>query len=143
MYRTISGIVLGGLAVALVWDARLLVVEVARVDVSTRMVTDADVPEAGFASLLLAVEAAGNRYNPASIIHDREHVGAILRCDGRYFYTHGVGEPGQIPVTFSIAVPKRCDLTSLWHTHGGPFADREYFSPPFPGSSRAGRDDSS
>ena len=96
--------------------------------VRTSIVTDADVPTDGYRTAEVAVFAAVNRYNPDSVEKNLEHVGGIVRCGANsYFYTHGNGKPGG-SVHFSILFPKRCKLDSLWHTHGGNFEDRRFFS---------------
>lgn len=76
-------------------------------------------PEAGYMDVIDAVIEAANRYNPDSIVHNREHVGGILVCtDGRTLFTHGVGDPDKAPVPFSVPRPSHCQLEALWHTHG-------------------------
>ncbi len=98
--------------------------------VKTRIIQDAEVPDAGYTSEKMAVIATVNRYNPDSIKNNREHVGGILQCKNKgFFYTHGFGESGQVPVQFSILLPSGCKLVSLWHTHGGNSVDKSYFSP--------------
>jgi hypothetical protein len=98
--------------------------------VKTRIVADNMVPISGFHTPDAAAIAASNRYNPDSIEKNREHVGGIVRCNrSEYFYTHGRGESGVVPVQFSVAYPKSCKLHSFWHTHGGSFEDRKFFSP--------------
>jgi hypothetical protein len=126
--HVLRGALLGALAMFLLSDTSLVTLDVSHVDVRTKLIDDEAVPDEGYATHLEAVIAASDRYNPDSIRHNREHVGGILRCDGRYFYTHGLGGEGQAPVRFSIVIPKSCALAALWHTHGGEFPDREYFS---------------
>lgn len=73
----------------------------------------------GYESVIDAVVEATNRYNPDSIAHNREHVGGVLGCnDGRVLFTHGVGRPDQVPVSFSVPQTSNCRLEALWHTHG-------------------------
>ena len=130
LLNTIRGAVIGALAMFVASDTQMVTLEVSNNTVSTRIVTDALVPKEGFASQVDAVTAASNRYNPDSVRLNREHVGGILNCaQDDFFYTHGVGDIGQAPVQFSIAIPKSCKFVSIWHTHGGRFEDREYFSP--------------
>lgn len=106
------------------------VFEMSNVRVESALVSDPSVPEQGYRSVLAAVVAASNRYNPDSIALNREHVGAILKCrNAGYFYTHGTGAAGQAPVEFAVAKPKRCQLAALWHTHGAEASDRNLFSP--------------
>ena len=98
--------------------------------VKTRIVTDGEVPLSGYETPVLAVVAASNRYNPDSVKKNTEHVGGIVRCEnGGYFYTHGKGKRGRAPVHFSVLVRKGCTLDSFWHTHGGSFENRRFFSP--------------
>ncbi len=96
--------------------------------VQTTIVKDAEVPPGGYATVDSAVIAASNRFNPDSIKRNREHVGAIVACNGAMFYTHGKGRPAVTPVRFSIAVPEGCSLRALWHTHGGRGRHRQFFS---------------
>lgn len=98
--------------------------------VRSKMVVDSAVPALGYSSEVEAVIAATNRYNPASVRDNREHVGGIVRCPGRrFFYTHGAGQKHIAPVRFTVSIKKGCQLVALWHTHGGRKEHRKYFSP--------------
>ncbi|GLS27383.1 DUF4329 domain-containing protein [Marinibactrum halimedae] len=81
-----------------------------------------------FESEVDAVVAAANVYNPYSIRHDQEFMGAILRCGGGYFYSAAAGVPGRDEITVKIGIPKGCDLTSFWHTHGDHEHQHKFFS---------------
>jgi hypothetical protein len=129
MGRCLVGIALGTLMALLAFERCDDTFMVSRIHVQSRLVTDSGAPEDGFSTMLEAVIAASNRSNPDSIRLDREHVGAIVQCRGKgYFFTHGAGEPGQAPVTFSVLKPRACKLVALWHTHGAKADDREFFS---------------
>lgn len=107
----------------------LVPASVANPPVKTRLIADMFVPVEGFDSLTAAVVAATNRYNPDSVARNREHLGGIITCgQSRYYYTHGIGKSDESPVKFSIAVKPGCELVAFWHTHGGRFDNRRYFS---------------
>jgi len=106
--------------------------------VKTSRIEDSTVPAEGYASMDEAVIAASDRFNADSIRFNREHVGGILKCaDKGYFYTHGVGGEGIAPVQFSIPQTQKCKLSAVWHTHGGNFEDRAFFSPSDTGTAEA------
>lgn len=84
----------------------------------------------GYDDPLAAVVAAGERFLMASVLDDREHVGAVLRgVDGRHRVTHGLGARGQDRVTFRIDHRRGEQVVALWHTHGAPGPWRALFSP--------------
>ncbi len=132
--KLLGGVIIGSiLGATLAWlllPSAPQLLEVSSPKVVSRLVEDTAVPQSGYPSKLAAVIAASDRYNADSIVRNREHVGAILKCKGHgYFYTHGVGADHQAPVEFTVAKPKRCDLVALWHTHGAEASDRDFFSP--------------
>jgi hypothetical protein len=131
MSDRLTGLLIGAALTLFIFEQRDgWLIELSNVRVSSKLVVDEQVPEDGFDTVLEAVVAASNRYNPDSVALDREHVGAILKCrPAGYFYTHGTGAPGEAPVTFAVTRPKTCKLAALWHTHGSQAPDRTYFSP--------------
>lgn len=83
---------------------------------------------AGFASELEAVRAATNRFNPVSISLDTEFIGAVLRKNGRYFYSAQRGHHGRDRVSLHLFYPGDYELVAFWHTHGAAAAERVFFS---------------
>ena len=81
-----------------------------------------------FSSVLAAVIAAGNRYNPISIAEDREYMGAILRHDNAYRYTVAQGQAGADTISLRLAIPHTMEVVAYWHTHGAQHFSRKYFS---------------
>lgn len=82
----------------------------------------------GFVRELDAVIDAMNEYNPPSIAKDREYMGVILQCDGRYYYTVTLGQPGRDKVSIRLQRWILRRTTALWHTHGSYARERNYFS---------------
>lgn len=81
-----------------------------------------------FDTELEAVIAATDLYNPLSIKEDREYMGAILKCQDKYYYSAAPGEKGKDLIHVELSVPSRCDLKAFWHTHGAEHYSRQYFS---------------
>jgi hypothetical protein len=84
-----------------------------------------------FESHLEASTAASNRFNPRSILEDREYVGVILKHEGvdpYYLYTVSRSETHADIVPFRIVVPQGYELAAFWHTHGAEHWSRVYFS---------------
>jgi hypothetical protein len=81
-----------------------------------------------FASEVLAVTAAANAYNPASVRDDREYMGGILTDGRQYYYTATAGVAGQDKVQARIRIPAGLQLVAFWHTHGAPAHERRFFS---------------
>lgn len=81
-----------------------------------------------YPSVIDAVEAASNLYNPISIETDREFMGAILERDNRYFYTAVAGSVGTGNVRLSLPPPYYGEVIALWHTHGKAAKAHQFFS---------------
>ena len=79
-----------------------------------------------------AVAAASSRFNPQSIIEDREYIGIVLVNKQLekpfYVYTVSHGNPGQDTVPIRYKQPKNFELVAFWHTHGSEHWSRVYFS---------------
>lgn len=79
-----------------------------------------------------AVAAASSRFNPQSILEDREYLGFILvnRLPDKpiYLYTVSHGDAGQNTVPIRSKLPKNFELAAFWHTHGSEHWSRVYFS---------------
>ena len=79
--------------------------------------------------LSAAIDLA-ERFLTASMLEDREHVGAILRDKAGHFWaTHGIGGISQDTVTFSIPKTQSSEIVAFWHTHGRSGFARNLFSP--------------
>lgn len=94
-------------------------------DVQAKM---SDLSSVSYDSELAAVVAAVNKFNPRSILEEREYIGAILKHHDQYFYSVSAGKRGEHNVTTRIRFPKSMQLVALWHTHAGFGASRRYFS---------------
>lgn len=84
-----------------------------------------------FSSIVQAVIAASNQYNPVSIKEDREYMGAILKhssLPADFIYTAGAGNKGQDNISVTIKKPKNYEIVAFWHTHGAAHWSRRYFS---------------
>ncbi len=84
-----------------------------------------------YKSHLEASAAASNRFNPLSIIEDREYLGTILKSEGNephylYLVNHGQANADVVPIR--IVVPVGYELAAFWHTHGAEHWSRVYFS---------------
>lgn len=96
-------------------------------------VTNKDFPGC-FASIEEAVAEASNRFNPESIDEDREFMGAILKYNDvsdlghAYTYTATAGDPGAGQVTIKLKLSNEFKVVAFWHTHGGVYWSRKYFS---------------
>jgi len=79
-----------------------------------------------------AVVAASSRFNPQSIVEDREYLGFILvnTQQGKPFYVYTVshGDAGQDTVPTRSKLPENFKLVAFWHTHGSEHWSRTYFS---------------
>jgi len=79
-----------------------------------------------------AVAAASSRFNPRSIMEDREYLGFILvnTQQGKPFYVYTVshGDAGQNTVPIRSKLPENFKLVAFWHTHGSEHWSRMYFS---------------
>lgn len=91
--------------------------------------------EQGYSSILEAVKAASDRYNPLSIATDTEHFGAILRTMGnsptstpRFTYSHSAARRGQDSFRFKVKLVKGEKLVAIWHTHGRRHPVHRFFS---------------
>ncbi len=72
--------------------------------------------------------SAMDEYNPVSIAEDREYMGVILQDDGHYFYTVTRGQRRSDNISIRIQRSMLPCVTALWHTHGSPARERQYFS---------------
>lgn len=82
----------------------------------------------GYDSVIEAVTAASNRYNPASIQEDREFMGIVFLQEGHFHYTVTAGKPGQDRISIILPDIDRDDLRAFWHTHGRRASYHKYFS---------------
>lgn len=90
---------------------------------TTRLVKQA------YATEVAAVTAAANRFNPDSILKDREYMGVILEKDGLYFYTYTVGHRGYDEITTLLPGAEFGKTVALWQTHGRAAYKNRFFSP--------------
>jgi hypothetical protein len=84
-----------------------------------------------FATVEAAVIHAVQRYNPCSILHDTEFLGAVLHnpAPGKgYIYTIGTGEHGENRISVRIQIPKGYRMVAFWHTHGEAHWSHAFFS---------------
>ncbi len=87
-----------------------------------------ELSSSSYDSELAAVVAAVNKFNPRSILEEREYIGGILRHQNQYYYSVSAGKRGEHNVSAKIRFPKSMQLVALWHTHAGFGASRRYFS---------------
>ena len=85
-----------------------------------------------FDTLETAVVAASDRFNPKSIKEDRKYLGLILHylhpTKSFYVYTVSFGDKGQDAVGLRNRHPLSYEIVAAWHTHGGEYGPRQYFS---------------
>ena len=81
-----------------------------------------------YASVVAAVTAASNRYNPISIAEHREYMGAIIGNGSIYRYTVARGQMGADRISLRLALPYGMNVVAFWHTHGARHFSRQYFS---------------
>lgn len=106
----------------------LLVIMSCHLSFASAMVADSDPSLPLFATELEAVLAASNSFNPRSILEDREYMGTIFRCGGKFGYTVSAGAQGADRVSISVASSAWNDVVAFWHTHGDAAPNHRYFS---------------
>lgn len=81
-----------------------------------------------FTSELDAVRAAADRFNPLSILEDREYMGTIFETQGKYGYTVAAAASGKDNWRLSIPSMEWDRVRAFWHTHGDASPQHRYFS---------------
>ncbi len=97
------------------------------------MATISSLQESGFTAEVFASEkeaviAAVNKYNPVSIVEDREFIGAIYRSDEGFQYSVTVGKQRADQVSMRLAKSDLDHVVAFWHTHGNSQSKNRYFS---------------
>lgn len=81
-----------------------------------------------YPTVLDAVKAAADRYNPMSIREDREYMGTVNRAKSGYTFTATPGKRGSDKVSIRIPHVEWSSVVAFWHTHGGADSAHLYFS---------------
>ena len=89
-----------------------------------------------YSTVLDAICAAANQYNPASIVKNIEHYGVILKRtslqegrDPQYFYTHESARYKHDKFRLKLRYTKEYRPVAIWHTHGRRHKLNKLFSP--------------
>jgi hypothetical protein len=101
--------------------------------------SEMSMPDISYKSILEAVTAASDRYNPESITTDTEHFGIILKAVSKsadqgapvdsYRYTHATAKKRQDSFRLKVKIPAGYQLAAVWHTHGRRNPAHRFFSP--------------
>lgn len=81
-----------------------------------------------FPTVVAAVTAAANRYNPISIREDREFMGTVYRVGDEYGYTLSSGRNGSGASEIHLRRAALGDVVAFWHTHGRKHPAHAFFS---------------
>jgi hypothetical protein len=119
----------------LIWLAGLLSLVLVQVHTALADTATQRMSGEGYSSMLEAVRAASDKYNPVSIATDTEHFGVIFKKEvqtstsaPRFTYTHAAVRSGQDSFRFKVRPAPDETLVAIWHTHGRRHPLHRFFS---------------